>query len=270
MPADLATIEEMLDLCLALNVALESTSFSADVKMDQLSSALAGSAYDTTTGALEDATMTVNFATTAEPMSGATKDVQMDQLFEASQQDPSAATHAYNHPASYSSGPPLQTEATPMDSDMSMTDEQCLAQLSELCHGMTIPDSLDPSFDLSTVLDSLLSELSALSPASPSNSLESQSETQSTLIGLATLGSNSGRLRIQDWVDPSFIFDSAAMDESEADLDSPATPDSVPMDVDKSLKTEGYWSTGVCEQETVCPLDTLLANSQICRPISRF
>lgn len=257
-PAISTTIEEVLSLCLALGASLEPSSFTTDMLTDQPNSSSAGPAFDTTSGTPEGMLMT-------------TEPAQVDWPFNVPEQN-SLAAYAYAPSALPTSGPPPLSGVTPVDSEIPMTDELCLAQLEELCHGVTVPASLDANFDLSATLDCLLSGLSSLPPAP----LESQSKAPSAPLVLAAPDGPSSYLRLQGWVDSSIIFDAIGMDKSEggSDTDSepPVTPHSAPMDIDQTreIQIQGYQAMDECEQKTVCPLDMLMASPQMHCAVSRF
>ncbi|KAG8706106.1 hypothetical protein FRC09_002584 [Ceratobasidium sp. 395] len=141
-----------------------------------------------------------------------------------------------------------------------MSDEECIALLTELCKGIT--PATDPEADLEKALAALdeIIGTTGRDAGGRGTSDTNSSITLSVIENDPTSTGWSGCMRLEDVIDCAMILDTALeVDPSESDdgLEYLATPKDVPMEVDEMLAKMEWKGEGTSEVQTMCPLQML-------------
>ncbi|KAG9122308.1 hypothetical protein FRC07_001380 [Ceratobasidium sp. 392] len=142
------------------------------------------------------------------------------------------------------------------DCDASMSDEECIAQLAELCKDITPPTNPEAELEKTLAwLDAMMSGTEDGVTQSAGGS--SASQVSCAMENDSTSTGSNGCMRLEDLIDYAMVLDTTLEVDpsgSEDSLEDLVTPKDESMELDEMpLKTE--WSVGTHELRTMCPLD---------------
>ncbi|KAG8720402.1 hypothetical protein FRC08_000350 [Ceratobasidium sp. 394] len=148
-----------------------------------------------------------------------------------------------------STPPPTLGAPDSTEWDVSMSDEECIAQLAELCKGIT--PATNPELDLEQTL-AMLSGGSSMEGRVPKD----MSGPKCDLVpppkeSTSTSAGPSGCMRLEDVID----FAMVDMSESEDGSEYLATPVIGQTEMDETLAKAGWRCMEACEQKIISPLD---------------
>ncbi|KAG8739427.1 hypothetical protein FRC10_005636 [Ceratobasidium sp. 414] len=162
-------------------------------------------------------------------------------------QQPDPTTRSYTFSASEATG-----------CDVSMSDEDCIAQLAELCKDIT--PAANPEVDLEQTLAMLSGFIGGTTEGTIAQDVAGPTYhlAPPRAGGAPESAGPCGCMRLEDVIDWTMVVDDAGeVDTSESEDGSEylATPIVGPMEVDEALTISGWRCMETCEQETISLLD---------------